>query len=48
MLAVYIEFAERFNGPLLRAFNEAGIAFAFPSQTVYVEGDGSGGATVAA
>jgi MscS family membrane protein len=31
--------AEEFNLNLLRAYNEAGISFAFPSQTVYLAGD---------
>lgn len=31
--------AEQFNLKLLRAYNEAGISFAFPSQTVYLAGD---------
>lgn len=33
------EQAQQFNLKLIRAFNEAGIDFAFPSQTVYLAGD---------
>jgi MscS family membrane protein len=35
----YLEFNERLNFEILRRFNEAGIEFAFPSQTLYVAGD---------
>ncbi len=32
----YMKFVEKFNCQLLRRFNECGISFAFPTQTVYV------------
>lgn len=35
----YLEFNERLNFEILRRFGEAGIEFAFPSQTLYVAGD---------
>ncbi len=35
----YNEHAERFNLRLLRAFADAGIEFAFPTQTLYLAGD---------
>ena len=35
----YMAHSELFNLKLLRAFNEAGIEFAFPTQTVYLAGD---------
>ena len=35
----YLEHAERFNFRLLEEFNRAGIDFAFPSQTLFLEGD---------
>jgi len=35
----FMEFSEKVNLEILRRFNEAGIAFAFPSQTLYVAGD---------
>lgn len=35
----FMEFSENVNLEILRRFNEAGIEFAFPSQTVYVAGD---------
>lgn len=35
----YMDFTEKFNLELIRQFNEAGIDFAFPTQTVYVAGD---------
>jgi len=35
----YMEHANRFNHELLRRFNEAGIEFAFPTQTLYLAGD---------
>jgi MscS family membrane protein len=41
----YMAFTERFNRQLLRRFNEAGIEFAFPSQTVYLSGHGAGAAS---
>jgi MscS family membrane protein len=47
----FMEHADRFNTELLRRFNEAGIAFAFPTQTIHLAredggdegGDGAGG-----
>lgn len=39
----YMEFTERVNLEILTRFNEAGIEFAFPSQTVYLAGDGGTG-----
>ncbi|HKI45918.1 MAG TPA: mechanosensitive ion channel domain-containing protein [Balneolales bacterium] len=35
----YMEFSERLNMNILKRFNEAGIDFAFPTQTVYLAGD---------
>ncbi len=35
----YMDFSERFNKELFRRFNEEGIDFAFPTQTVYLAGD---------
>jgi MscS family membrane protein len=35
----YLAFTEKFNLQLLRRFNEAGINFAFPTQTIYLAGD---------
>jgi len=35
----YLAFSERVNFELLRRFNEAGIEFAFPTQTLYLAGD---------
>ena len=35
----YMAFTERVNLELLRRFNEAGIEFAFPTQTLYLAGD---------
>ena len=35
----YMEFSERLNMDILKRFNEAGIDFAFPTQTVYLAGD---------
>jgi len=35
----YMAFTEKVNMELLRRFNEAGIEFAFPTQTVYLAGD---------
>jgi len=35
----FLAFGETFNHRLLRAFNEAGIEFAFPTQTLYLAGD---------
>ncbi len=34
----YLEFTHEFNMELLRRFNEEGIEFAFPTQTLYVKG----------
>ena len=35
----YMAFTEKFNKEVFRRFNEEGIDFAFPTQTVYVAGD---------
>ena len=35
----YMSFSERFNKEVFRRFNEEGIEFAFPTQTVYLAGD---------
>ncbi|QDT64635.1 mechanosensitive ion channel family protein [Calycomorphotria hydatis] len=35
----YLDHAQRFNFALLRKFEEAGIEFAFPTQTLYLAGD---------
>ena len=35
----YLEFTEKFNKELFRRFNEEGIEFAFPTQTLYLAGD---------
>jgi len=35
----YLGFCEKFNMELLRRFNDEGIDFAFPTQTLYVAGD---------
>jgi MscS family membrane protein len=35
----YMAFTERFNKEVFRRFNEEGIEFAFPTQTVYLAGD---------
>lgn len=35
----YLAFSERFNKAILSRFNEEGIDFAFPSQTLYLAGD---------
>lgn len=35
----YMEFSQKVNKEILRRFNEAGIDFAFPTQTVYLAGD---------
>ena len=35
----YMDFTERFNKELFRRFNEEGIEFAFPTQTLYLAGD---------
>ena len=32
-------FSEKFNKEVLQRFNEEGIEFAFPTQTLYVAGD---------
>jgi MscS family membrane protein len=37
----YMAFTERFNQEVFRRFNEEGIDFAFPSQTLYLAGDPS-------
>jgi MscS family membrane protein len=37
----YMAFTERFNKEVFRRFNEEGIEFAFPTQTVYLAGDNS-------
>jgi MscS family membrane protein len=37
----YMAFTERFNKEVLRRFNDEGIDFAFPTQTVYLAGDPS-------
>ncbi len=37
----YMAFSERFNKEVFRRFNEEGIEFAFPTQTLYVAGDKS-------
>jgi MscS family membrane protein len=42
----YMEHAERFNLRLLEEFNRAGISFAFPSETVFLAGDGRDGLPV--
>jgi MscS family membrane protein len=36
---MYMEFSERFNKELYRRFNEEGIDFAVPTQTIYLAGD---------
>lgn len=35
----YVAFSEDLNGKILRRFNDEGIEFAFPSQTLYLAGD---------
>jgi len=35
----FMEFSQKVNFEIIRQFNEAGIDFAFPTQTVYVAGD---------
>ncbi|MBN1270163.1 MAG: mechanosensitive ion channel family protein, partial [Kiritimatiellae bacterium] len=35
----YMAFSEKFNMEVLRRFNEEGIEFAFPTQTLYLAGD---------
>lgn len=35
----YLAFTQRFNREVLRRFNEEGIEFAFPTQTLYLAGD---------
>ncbi len=35
----YLEFTEKFNKEVFRRFNEEGIEFAFPTQTLYLAGD---------
>jgi MscS family membrane protein len=37
----YMDFTERFNKEVFRCFNEEGIDFAFPTQTLYIAGDAS-------
>ena len=34
----YMEFTERLNRSILQRFNEAGIEFAFPTQTIHLAG----------
>ncbi|MEA1928927.1 MAG: mechanosensitive ion channel family protein [Candidatus Auribacterota bacterium] len=36
----YLEFTEKVNQQILERFNEAGIEFAFPTQTIYIAEDG--------
>lgn len=36
---LYLEFTEKFNKEVFRRFNEEGIEFAFPTQTLYLAGD---------
>jgi MscS family membrane protein len=43
----YCRFSERVNLEILKRFNEAGIEFAFPSQTVYLAGGTNSTTTVA-
>lgn len=42
----YMTFTERFNKEVLRRYNEEGIDFAFPTQTMYLAGDASRPLTV--
>lgn len=42
----YMDFSEKFNKELFKRFNEEGIDFAFPTQTVYLAGDESRPLTV--
>jgi MscS family membrane protein len=42
----YMEFSEKFNKELFKCFNEEGIEFAFPTQTVFLAGDNSRPITV--
>lgn len=35
----YMEFTEKVNREIIRQFNEAGIEFAFPTQTIHLAGD---------
>jgi MscS family membrane protein len=42
----FMNFTERFNKEVFRRFNENGIDFAFPTQTLYVAGDSSRPLTV--
>jgi len=42
----YMDFTEKFNKEVFRRFNEEGIDFAFPTQTVYLAGDASRPLTV--
>ncbi|MBW1731788.1 MAG: mechanosensitive ion channel family protein [Deltaproteobacteria bacterium] len=37
----YMAFTEKFNKEVFRRFNEEGIEFAFPTQTLYLAGDGA-------
>jgi MscS family membrane protein len=37
----FMAFTERFNKEVFRRFNEAGIDFAFPTQTLHLAGDPS-------
>jgi MscS family membrane protein len=38
---MFMDFSERFNKEVFRRFNEEGIEFAFPTQTLYLAGDPS-------
>ena len=42
----YLQFSHDFNMELLRRFNDEGIEFAFPTQTLYLKPDGEFSATV--
>ena len=43
---MFMDFSERFNKEVFRRFNEEGIEFAFPTQTLYLAGDRSRPLTV--
>lgn len=43
----YLAHAQKFNMKLLRAYAEAGIEFAFPTQTIYLAGDGASASAAA-
>ena len=45
---MFMDFSERFNKEVFRRFNEEGIEFAFPTQTLYLAGDPSRPLTVGA